>query len=234
MTVPLDPITTGHLVTLPDDCQGFDCNEPLTQSMAGAFAAHGYRYAIRYVPRLVAHANDITREEVGHILGAGLGLMLVQHVESAESWTPSHQKGAGYGAGAVQHAQGVGMPPGAMVALDLEGVAVGSDAEIIIDYCNVWYDVVSSAGFKPILYVGWHSGLTGQQLYHALRFSAYWSAYNLNGDQYPAIRGVCMKQRAAKAADTPAGITVEFDTNTSQTDARGGQAVIFAPAGWTP
>lgn len=230
--MPVSQISRGQLFSVPDGTKGFDCNTPLTTATAAAFVAHGYRFVLRYVPRNISHRNDLTRDEVDVLVTAGLGLMVVQHVESADSWTPIHETGTAYGTVAVQQAQQAGVPPGTMLWLDLEGVAVGTPAQIVIDYCNAWNLVVSSAGFVSGLYVGWHAGLTAHELYHALSVTRYWNSYNLNADEYPAIRGTCLSQHAATPADRPSGVTIEFDTDIAHTDALGGTVTVFAPDAW--
>jgi hypothetical protein len=192
----------GHLYTAPSGAKGFDCNGALSAGVAEAFVEAGYSFAVRYVRRQQFHAYDLTADEASRILSAGLALMAVQHVESAESWIPSQQKGSIYGATAATEASRLGMPHGSMLWCDLEGVAPGTPNATVIEYCNQWHAAVAGAGFLPGLYIGWHCGLTGHQLYEALRFTHYWAAYNLNVDQYPVVRGVQMQQRARKEDDS--------------------------------
>ena len=89
------------------------------------------------------------------------------------------------------------------------------------------------AGYLPGLYVGWRAGLTAKQLHDDLRFTHYWSGYNLNVDRYPAVRGVQMKQRVATASDLISGFTTEnLDVDEVQTDRLGGRPTLLAVAGW--
>lgn len=221
-----------HLVEAPDGIRGFDCNTALTADTARKFVAHGYRFAVRYIRRSQLHPYDLSAGEAIAILDAGLALMAVQHVESAESWVPGEEKGAIYGATAVGDAQRIGLPPGSMLWCDLEGVKVGTPTTDTIEYCNAWFHAVADAGYLPGLYIGWHAGLNGEQLYRDLAFEHYWAAYNLNADQMPIQRGVQMRQHAAKSGDRPSGITFEIDTDTVQADALGGRALVLAKAGW--
>lgn len=220
----------GTLLPAPDGMSGIDCNDPLTPETAAAFFSRGDRYAIRYLPRITPHPNDLTSEEAAIILAAGLHLMAVQHVESEDGWIPSLAKGTQYGAVAAEQMTTIGFPIGSYCALDLEGVAVGTPASMVSGYCNLWYDAVHAAEFVPVLYVGWHCGLNASQLYHALKFSRYWGAYNLNADEEPLVRGLCMKQHAAVPADIPPGVTFGFDKNTTMTDAKGGTIILLGPA----
>lgn len=193
---------------------------------------HGYDFVLRYVRRQQAHAYDITAQEASILLSVGLGLGLVQHVESTEAWIPTPGKGLSYGLVAGQHAKQIGVPRGAQLWCDLEGVAEGTDHRTVIEYLKWWYDRVATAGYIPCLYVGWHCGLTAVELYHQLPFAHYWSAYNLNADEFPAVRGVCLRQHAAIPTDRPPGISVAFDVDVTETDAKGGQVTVLAPDGW--
>ena len=158
--------------------------------------------------------------------------MVVQYVESEESWRPDADKGSGNGRICAEETARVGVPHGVNVWCDLEGVAAGTPAKEVIEYCNNWHRAVAAEGFVPGLYVGWHCGLTPTQLYKELRFTHYWAAYNLNSDQEPATRGVQMKQGAAKKADRPPGVELDFDTDRVKKDANGGLPTVVAPEDW--
>ncbi len=205
--------------------RGFDCNSRLTPKTAAVFKEHGYAFAIRYVPRLTPHDNDITPDEAGVIKAVGLGLMIVQHVESP-GWIPTPEKGTAYGETAVEHCRAIGYAPGASVWLDVEEVARGVPTYAITGYCNRWYDVVRAAGYLPGVYVGWNCRLTPSELYWRLKFRAYWGAYNLNREQFPAVRGVQLLQREVRAGDVPMGVGIAFDVNIVSGDALGGFPIM--------
>lgn len=224
-------------MALPD-WLGFDANAPLSDAVAAAMVQHGYRFAVRYVRREPHHDYDLTSAELQRLLGAGLAVGAAQHVESAESWVPTPDKGQRYGETAAQEAQAIGLARGVTLWCDLEGVA--SDwrgvptvpAAETIGYCNRWYSAVLLAGYLPGLYVGWHAGLSAYDLYFRLNFTRYWSAYNLNVDQYPVMRGPCMKQRAAKNKDIPSGSgfsNQSFDVDTVVADAKQGLPTFHMP-----
>lgn len=205
MTVLLD----GSLWTPPSSFLGFDCDSPLSTQQAVGLKNAGYHFAVRYLKRITAKPTDLTLAEGTVILGAGLGLMAVQHVEDDKSWHPDGQKGYNYGQGAVEHARRCGLPPGTMVWLDLEAVQEGTPHSQTIDYCNTWHSQIASAGYLPGLYIGWHCGLTPAELYRNLRFTHYWAAYNLNADEVPIMRGVQMKQALEEIV---AGVTIDPDS----------------------
>lgn len=221
MTLP------GSVIQSPAGLRGFDCNQHISTAQCAAFRDAGHRFAIRYVPRRKANPGDITRSEAAGILASGLALMLVQHVQMP-GWVPTGAMGQEYGAFAAASAEAIGYLPGAMLWCDLEGVKVGVDHRDVIAFCNSWLDQVGHAGFTPGLYVGYDAGLTGDELYSRLRCEHYWSAYNLNRDQFPATRGVQMKQGVEKVL---AG--VRYDPDTIQADALGGLPLMVVDAEWS-
>lgn len=205
---------------------GFDCNSRLSATAAKLFQSHGYEFVLRYVPRLVQHANDLTADELGLIRAVGLGVMLVQHVESDLSWRPTAEKGTAYGETAAARCVALGIAPRSTVWLDLEAVGEGVPASDIIAYCNNWYRAVHAMGYEPGVYVGWRSGLTPDQLYWRLKARHFWGAYNLNADERPSIRGVQMRQREVRAGDVPLGVGIAIDVDVVTGDALGGFPVM--------
>jgi len=221
----------SRVTAAPAGTRGFDTNN-ITTTLAQSFAKAGYEFAVRYIRRDQARPNDLSASEISALHNAGLAVMPVQHVESEDCWRPTDDKGRQYGLNAVDACRRLNIPTGVSVWLDLEGVATDVDAEQVVRYCNTWFDVVAGAGFSPGLYVGWQAGLTPQQLHMRLRFTRYWASYNLNLDQYPAVRGVCMRQRAAAPVNVPKGVAFEIDTDTVQQDAFGGLPLMWAPDEW--
>jgi hypothetical protein len=195
--------------------RGFDTATALTAADATAFAAAGFVFAIRYVSRTTPEAaGDLSAAEAAVILQAGLALMAVQHCE-AEGWTPSAQLGTAYGQAAAANAAAAGLPPGVSLWLDLEGVASGTSAQVVVMYCNAWYDVVAAAGYLPGLYVGVGQVLTGEQLYHDLKFHYYWTPTS----QYVptiAVRGSCLRQTINAGFELD-GIAYDEDTTIADT-----------------
>ncbi|HEY5086263.1 MAG TPA: glycoside hydrolase domain-containing protein [Gemmatimonadaceae bacterium] len=222
---------SAQLLVAPDGLRGFDCDCALTAETAADAFAKGYRFAYRYVARRVEGPNDLTASEVEVILGAGLAVGVVQHVPSEESWTPTAAVGAMYGTNAATlAAAAAGLPAGAFVFCDLEGVAEGCSHADVIAYCRAWCDAVAAGGFKLGLYVGWHCDLSPDELY-ALPFTAYWGAYNLDRDQEPASRGLQMKQHPSTGFPKIEGLP-EYDVNIVHTDAKGDRPLMYAPDAW--
>lgn len=221
MTLP------GKLIEAPEGLRGFDANQHISQSVAQAFRNAGHRFCLRYVPRHDDNPGDITQSEAHGIMSAGLGLMIVQHVKSPP-WVPNGNMGAQYGANAARVSTNIGYLPGGMIWCDLEGVDLHTDHRDVISFCNNWLDQVGHAGFTPGLYVGFDPGLTADELYSRLRFEHYWSAYNLNRDQFPATRGVQMKQGIERVFSG-----VRYDPDTIQRDALGGLPLMAVDMEWS-
>ncbi len=222
----------GHVFTAPDGVRGIDTAETVSASAAAALRKQGFRFCVRYVRRDLPHASALSVNEAKSLLNAGLGIMAVQYVESDSSWKPSAAKGSRNGAVAASEAEKLGLPWGVTIWCDLEGVEVGTPSQTTIEYCNRWHAAVSAAGYVPGLYVGYHAGLTPRQLYRSLRFTHYWGAYNLNTDQYPAVRGLQMKQSRRKPGYLPAGFSLDFQVDKVSGDTLGGHPTLLALDGW--
>jgi hypothetical protein len=186
----------AYVGTLAHGSRGFDCNTRVTVEHARLMRDAGYLFAGRYVRRATPHAFDLTVPEVFDLLSSGLGVTVFQHV-AAPGWVPSEKAGESYGAIAAEESRQVGIPPNVTIWCDLEGVstALFGSAEVI-KFCNAWYDAVRSAHFDAGLYVGWHCGINARDLFYKLKFRRYAAAYNLDKDQIPVVRGVCMYQGA--------------------------------------
>ena len=202
----------GDIGAAPVQALGFDCDTVLTKSQAAEFSGQEFDFVIRYLPRdsvitPTSSQGCLTAAEAEDILTGGLALMAVQHVASPP-WTPSAALGQTYGTYAVLNAEAVGLPAGINIWLDLEGVASGVEAQIIADYCSAWYDVVSTAGFVPGLYVGANCGLTADQL-AALPFRYFWQS----GSTTPTPTGVgyCMSQSISSSYVLD-GVSYDLDT----------------------
>ncbi len=217
----------GTVVAAPPGAPGFDCNTVLTASSAAGFVDAGFDFAVRYVPRnFVATPGNaqgnLTTSEAEAILGAGLALMVVQHVASA-GWTPSQSLGDSYGSYAVANAQEIGLPPGMILWVDLEGVASGTPASTTTAYCQAWADQVSAAGYVPGVYIGANTGLSASEI-EALPFDYYWQS----GSSVPALNqtGYCMVQSISSSYIVDG---VAYDLDVVQTDLDGKTPVWLAP-----
>ncbi len=203
--------------------QGFDCDSPLTAAQVAGLKAFGFGFCLRYISLgSSVSAGDLTRAEAERILTGGLALMPVQHVNGLakyDQWIPSEDEGLEYGTNAVNHLKSIGFPSGINVWLDIEGIAPGTPAQIVIDYCNTWISQVAGAGFVPGIYVGANAILSGDELYFDIKASHYWKS----GSNVPNItnRGYQMTQRIAGEKVVGVGI----DRDVTFTDAFGGTVI---------
>jgi hypothetical protein len=215
MTLP------GNIVAAPNGALGFDADSPISSHVAQQFASQGYAFCVRYLSRGQGQApGDLSAAEAGAILGAGLGLMAVQHVRMP-GWSPTTALGTADGTNAAYNAGQVGFPAGVNIWCDLEGVEPAAVAPDVIGYCNAWAGAVAAAGFVPGLYVGANCILDGQQIYD-LDFQHYWKSLS----RVPVLpsRGYQMIQTIVPAAVNGIGI----DQDVTQTDTEGGQAMWLA------
>lgn len=213
--------------TLPAGSRGFDCNRvliPEALKFAREVVEDGsprYDFGFRYLRRSAPNSYDLSAGEVARIMESGLALGLVQHV-APEPWLPSSNLGITFGSTAALDARRCGIPHGAELWCDLEGVSPVVSLLNVTQYVNRWSIAVRDAGYLPGLYVGANSRLTARQLYYTLNLSRYWAAYNLDADEYPLVRGVCLRQRVAHASEIPVGYSNQnFDCDTVQKDSKG-------------
>jgi hypothetical protein len=197
---------------------GFDTTVPLNSTTANTYFSQNFRFCIRYVSRNDAGRQynarggtaDLSVDETAAIMRSGLALMVVQHV-AQPPWSPTSDLGHSYGRNAATYAAEGGLLPGAVVWLDLEGIAEGTAHQDIIHYCNEWFAAVTVAGYVPGVYIGYDVWLTEDELYFDLRTQHYWRA---DGDiPNVSYRGYQIFQNI-KNPNTPA----EFDRNVIKLD----------------
>jgi hypothetical protein len=204
----------GTVQSAPVGSLGFDVNAVLTSEFAQGFVAQGFKFCLRYISRGIEVGTDLTSTEAEHILNTGLALMPVQHVRRP-GWIPSAAIGTQDGQHAANNASTIGFPVGVNVWCDLEGVALGTSAQAVIEYCNAWLEAVNAAGYLPGLYVGFQTLLNEQQLFQ-LKFQHYWRSQS----NVPNLgkRGYQMIQLFPEIQVN--GLKVDVDI--TQTDYKGG------------
>lgn len=214
---------SGTVQAAPAGVKGFDANVVITPDQADAFWAAGFRFALRYVGRTQMASHDLATAEAEMLLSKGFALMPVQHVLGGE-WMATGDLGTEYGANAANFSQQIGFPPGVNVWLDLESVSTQAAAADVIAYCNNWHAQVAGAGYVPGVYIGYHPGLPGSQLYSNLKFQHYWAAYNVDGVSTPHPRGYQLIQSSGSGSVGSLGTDV-YDEDTTRVDAMGGQVL---------
>jgi hypothetical protein len=213
------------IVPIPDGMVGFDCDVALTGPQAETMVAAGFGFVMRYIRRDQPADSDLTIEEIALCHAAGLAVGVVQHV-APPPWSPEGALGLSYGETAVVACQELLLPSDLTIGNDLESVTA-KPADVIA-FCNAWFDALDSVGYVPGQYVGYGCGLTREELFYNLKVARFWAAYNLNDDQVPAVRGVCLRQHVAESP----GVPFSFQNDTARADALGGRWTVFAPDGW--
>lgn len=141
------------------------------------------------VDALVGYLGVINATRVGHLHAAGLAFMPVTLAGEYEDG-PADEIG---------QLRALGIPPGASVWLDLEGMkAFKSNPAELIAKSNAWADPIAAASYMPCLYVGVPQPLTSDELY-ALRVKRYWRGQGSVRDRFNALAeptrcGWCMTQ----------------------------------------
>ena len=208
----------GTVQPAAPNLRGFDTNTVINAQQAAAFKTAGYSFCIRYLARNNGQgSNDLSFNEASIILNAGLALSAVQHVLNP-GWSPTATLGTTYGTNAATNAASIGLPKGMNLWCDLEGVATGTPAQQVIDYCTAWYNAVAAAGYVPGIYVGANCILTGTQLYENLPFQHYWKSLS-NVPEIPN-RGYQMIQTLGSPVSG-----VSIDNDTTQNDQKGGTVI---------
>lgn len=171
----------------------------------------------RGVACLVGYLGSINATRLKHVLDAGLAF-------SPVTFAGEYEDGP---ADEIGQLKALGIPAGASVWLDLEGMkAFKSDPVQLAAKINAWADAIKGAGYMPCLYVGVPQPFTSEELY-ALRVVRYWHGQGSVRDRFgnlaepfrsfSACRGWNMIQAAPSV--TWAGVLV--DANLVLGDYRG-------------
>src|SRR5437016_5283533 len=124
--------------------RGFDTTWAISAAEAAKLKAAGMNFAVRYL-------HTLNRAEADAILAAGLALMPVTYGYKV-GWTPNKAEGTAKGKAAVSDMTMTGLPRGATLWLDLEGVA--GTSQDTYDFCAAFYDELAHWGAVPGIYVG--------------------------------------------------------------------------------
>lgn len=203
-------------------CYGVDTDARLTvqsakQLRAAIYKSNPIEFVVRYLSIGVEGGEDITAAELALILDANLALLLVQHVREP-NWVPSAARGTADGTNAAKNALAVGYAEGCHIIVDLEGVLPGTPAAAVIEYINTWASAIVAAGYLAMVYVGYNTMLTPEQLYESLPdVHAYWSDF---GARQVAVRSFCMKQLTNTT--TLPGVPFPIDPDQIMADSQGG------------
>lgn len=112
----------------------------------------------------------------------------------------------------VAQLKALGIPAGASVFLDMEGMkAFKSDPAVLISKVNAWADAIAAAGYIPCLYVGVPQPLTSDELWK-LHVKGYWRGQGSVRDRNGALAeptGCGWMMTQAWPSVTRAGVLVD-------------------------
>lgn len=159
----------------------------------GGTAAQALALAKSGIEGVVGYLGAMSTERLGYVLAAGLAFMPV--TKAGE-----YKDGA---ADEVSQLRALGIPRGATVWLDLEGIdawGMGKDPvqrRELIRLINTWAYDIKTGGWMPGLYVGAPQPLSGEELF-GLGVLRYWLGQGRcidtnRKDAYPTS-GWCMRQ----------------------------------------
>lgn len=122
------------------------------------------RLAASGVEFFVGYLGAMNKARLDYVLDAGLAFMPV-------TFAGEYKDGA---ADEIAQLKALGIPAGATVWLDLEGLnAWNTPADQLMALINAWARDIKAGGWMPGLYVGAPQPLTGKQLY-SLGVVRYW------------------------------------------------------------
>lgn len=183
----------------------------------GGSADQAKRLAASGVEFFVGYLGAMNKARLEAVLDAGLAFMPV-------TFAGEYKDGA---ADEIAQLKALGIPAGATVWLDLEGLnAWNTPADQLMALINAWARDIKAGGWMPGLYVGAPQPLTGKQLY-SLGVQRYWlgigRCIGKDGlDAYPDC-GWCMRQdwHGQKLGMLWKNTGVFVDTNSIQCDHKG-------------
>lgn len=150
-----------------------DTDQVCSDAVLDALKAKGVLGVIRYVPLpRNAPTYDISAAELQRILAHGMQSTWVQHVRGG-MWNPADHDGEADARVACAHAKLAAYAPLIHGIMDLEAVSGTSTATI--RYATDWQRVTIGEGFKAMLYVGFSTTLSADQLYDLHGFDSYMS-----------------------------------------------------------
>ena len=187
---------------VPDGSVIADCYSPLTATSIAWLLANPHNGAP--VTGVGRYHDNLSKEEIALILGAGLGLITVGVARDESMHAPNGERGREDAGRAIANLLRLELP-WHTTALDVEGTTTAT-RDLIDSYCNEWARIVVGQ-YEPMLYEGWGIPLTGGQLYTDLELRLYWAS--ATSSVPPEPRGFALLQ----SHHTPA-----FDYSTAQAD----------------
>ena len=188
-----------------------DTSWKVSASEAKALRMAGVRAIGRYVFFSMARPGDLDDAELHVLLDAGLQVFVIQHVRNP-GWMAHGELGEADGRVAVSLAQRAGYAtpagsPSLALVLDMEGL--GNPGVSAQQHAAAWCGAVRAAGYQPVVYVGYDSGLDAAALNTLPGSPLFWADYAPLSMRPAPAAGYTMHQSAQV---TLAGIGVDPST----------------------
>jgi len=189
-----------------------DTDTKLSLSECKALYTAGVRCVVRYVFFGSPRAGDIDAQELRNLTSSGITVVLIQHPREQKYNILTAATGSGDASWAVRNAVASGYDPKLVdpagprlaLGLDMEGVISGGSS-----HAPTWCQYVDTAGFDPLVYLGFASGLTSSQCDSLPGSPVFWAdAAALTARPQPT-RGVSWHQHLPSSI---AGVGVDVNT----------------------
>lgn len=168
---------TLRIAPLPPNVLGVDTDVNLSPAECRTLKNLGYKWRGGYL-------DEMTPQELfGQVESAQLPLLLYTY---ANEFDPQHT---------LDRLRALGIPAGAHVVLDLEGVTLAPD--VLIGKCDAWGEGLLNHAFLPTLYVGAQPILTSKEISELAVYRYHQGASRLrdrNGELAEPDRGYAMIQ----------------------------------------
>ncbi|HEY6463395.1 MAG TPA: glycoside hydrolase domain-containing protein [Polyangiaceae bacterium] len=199
MTYALKPIAAADGLVV-------DTVTKLTAGEAKALYDAGVRAVVRYCPLPGNGVGwDLTAEELAADTAAGLAVVVVQHPRAPSQNVIDEATGEADAKRAIEYCAAIGYGPGASLVLDMEGVRSTRTADA---HASAWCVTARLAGYRPVIYVGYDSGLSTAQLAAMGDDVEYWCDAGAYGARPTPPRKFAWKQHMQS---TLAGVGVDRD-----------------------
>lgn len=185
---------------------GFDASVKLTGIAEKCVATPLPNGQVSFIFRYVSLSQpfykvDIDPAERDEILATGATLLLVQHV-AYPFWQASAALGAQHGNIAGLHAQSIEYPAGAMLFVDMEGIA--NTGGPVDEYLTAWAYAVQGFGITPCMYDGYACGIDPSTLAQHIELGGFWSDFGSRVPP-PGVGFMCKQFPEVSHCGIPAG-----------------------------
>lgn len=205
-----------QVVEVPFGAVMLDMLSPLSSEVLDALDGYCLPGTQTGVTLFGRYLENLTPEELSGIVGRGYGALLIGE-SRPNGYIPTAVSGGADGLREVTRMRALGIPEGATVVCDLEGM--GGTGQDTILYADAYASCVQAAKGSCMAYVGDGVPLSPAQLY-ALPTTLYW--HSLSNVQQVATCDYCAIQGyPTQKLYLPGGIVIEADVSFIYRDKKG-------------